>query len=260
MPDLFAGCTLPRLPSGKALAAVKFAEFAPRAPLPSLATLARARKQASIWPTLSIVAPRETWLTPRGPLRAGRELDAGIDWLLRAADIVSAFAIVIATGAELTTGERDRELIAAFVERLRTSGRELVFAPRGLWEPEHAEPFAAQLGAIYGYDPLEHDPPEGDVRYARVRPMGARPRLTEGHLTQIAERVMGVERGYVAIESEQCVREVKRLTRLLAELDEAGTLEDDDEGLDEEDDDEELDDEEAASDEDELDDGSDEDM
>lgn len=256
MPDLFAGCTLPRLPSGKALAAVKFAEFAPRAPLPSLATLARARKQASSWPTLSMVAPRETWLTPRGPLRAGPELDAGIDWLLRAADIVSAFAIVLATGAELTTGERDRELITAFVERLRGSGRTLVFAPRGLWEPEHAEPFATQLGAIYGFDPLEHDAPEGAVRYARVRPMGARPRLTEGHLTQIAERMMGVERAYVAIESEQCVREVKRLTRLFAELDEAGALEGDEE-LDEDDDElDEDDDDEAASEED---DASDED-
>jgi hypothetical protein len=229
MADLFAGCVLARLPSARALASARFLEFAPRAPLPSLSALARARKQAQRFPELALVAPRETWTTPRGPLRSGPELDAGVDWLTRVSDILSAFAIVVATGAELTTGERDRDLLAQFLERLRPTGRTLVIAPRGLWEPEHAEPFAARVGALYGFDPLEHDAPEGAVAYARVRPMGARPRLTEGHLAQIASRVAkgSIERAYVSIESEQCVREVKRLNGQFAESVELdGELED----------------------------------
>ena len=252
MADFFAGCALDRLPSARALSTARFVEYAPRSSPPSYATLARLRKQASKWPTLAIVAPREVWLTPRGPLRSGPELDRGVEWLTRAADILSAFAIVIATGAELTTGERDRDLLARFIDRLRPTGRALVIAPRGLWEPEHGEPFARQHGVIYGFDPLEHDAPEGDIVYGRVRPMGARPRLTEGHLAQIAERLTAssAEQAYVSIESEQCVREVKRISRQLSELAAAEDIDDDDEDDEdlEDDDDEDLEAEEAGDD------------
>lgn len=252
MADVFAGCSLERLPPARALSRVRFFEFAPRAPLPTLATLARARKNAPAWPQVSLVAPRSTWTTPRGPMRAGPELDAGVDWLKRVSDIVSAFAIVIATGADLTTGERDRDLLAGFLDRLRPTGRTLVVAPRGLWDPEHAIPFVEKVGAVYGFDPLEHDAPPGSLVYARVRPMGARPRLTDGHLAQIAQRIEDAEyeRAYVALESDNCGRETKQLTRQLSELAEANAeLEDDesdDDSLDEEDEEEdESDDDEA---------------
>jgi hypothetical protein len=249
MADVLAGCLLDRLPNPRALAAARFFEYAPRLPLPTLATLSRIRKQAdpggagseqarssARWPQIALVAPRSTWTTPRGPLRAGPELDAGVDWLTRVSDILSAFAIVLATGAELSTGARDRDLLASFVERLKPTGRTIVIAPRGLWEPEHAIPFAAQIGALYGFDPLEHDAPEGDVVYARVRPMGARPRLTDGHLAQIAERITNAEcsTAYVAIESDQCIRETKRLHVQLADIDEMAGDEDLDEDADDE--------------------------
>lgn len=249
MADVLAGCLLDRLPNPRALAAARFFEYAPRLPLPTLATLARIRKQASArgdeskgtaaWPQIALVAPRSTWTTPRGPLRAGPELDAGVEWLTRVSDILSAFAIVLATGAELSTGARDRDLLASFVERLKPTGRTIVIAPRGLWEPEHAVPFAAQIGALYGFDPLEHDAPDGDTIYARVRPMGARPRLTDGHLAQIAERLTNADctTAYVAIESDQCIRETKRLHVQLADLDDLADDEDaDDEDTDDEDD------------------------
>ena len=238
MADVFAGCLLERLPSAPALARVPFFEFAPRTPLPSLATLSRIKKQAPGWPQVALVAPRSTWSTPQGPMRAGTELDAGLDWITRASDILEAFAIVLATGAELSTGGRDRERLAAFVERLRPTGRTLVIAPRGLWEPEHAIPFAAECGTVYGFDPLEHDAPPGELVYGRVRPMGARPRLTDGHLAQIAERIAesGAERAYVSIESDQCARSAKRLLGLVGEYEESA---DDDEDEDEDEDDDE---------------------
>ena len=96
-------------------------------------------------------------------------------------------------------------MLAAFVERLKATGRRVVVAPRGLWEAEHGMAFARQTGSIYGFDPLEDDAPAGDTIDARVRPMGARPRLTDGHLAQIAERVLRAqaEFAYVTIESEQ---------------------------------------------------------
>jgi hypothetical protein len=238
MAEVFAGCLLERLPQPRAATALPFFEFAPRDPLPKLATLARYQKQLNGRAKIALVAPRSTWRTPRGPMRPGPELDAGLDWLSRAADILDVFAIVLATGAELTTGERDSELLAAFIARLTPTGRQVIVAPRGLWDPEQAIPFAEKTGTIYGFDPLEHDAPPGPFVYGRVHPMGARPRLSEGHLAQIADRIAlsGCEEAYVAIESERPLADLKRLTRAFAASLENAALEDleaEDEGEDE---------------------------
>jgi hypothetical protein len=193
--------------------------------MPKLATLARyGKSRGPASPKLAFVAPRSTWLVPQGALKPGKELDAGLDWLLRATDASNAFAIVLATGAEITVGERDRELAAKFIERLKPSGRQIVFAPRGLWQPEQAEPFVKAVGALYGFDPLEDDAPPGDVVYARVRPMGARSRLSDGHLLKILERVIGRAEAYVSFESEHGLRSAKRLAQLASEMaeDESG--------------------------------------
>lgn len=243
MTQVTVGCLLERLPSprsalfvgrGEEPAALTFFEYAPRPPLPTYATLARFRKRVSADVQIALVAPRGTFMTPKGPMRPSPELDAGVEWLTRVADILKAFAIVLPTGSELTPGERDRTLLAAFVARLRTKVPTVVIAPRGLWEPEEAAPFAASMGAVYGFDPLEHDAPSGELVYARVKPMGVKSRLSEGHLTQIAERLRGHPRAYVAVESETMLRDMKRLRTVvsgLAELDELDDEEFDDAAL-----------------------------
>jgi hypothetical protein len=203
---------------------MRFFEYAPKPPLPTFATLARYRKQLPAEVHVTLVAPKSSWLGARGAMRPGPELDAGLEWLKRCSDILKANAIVLATGAELSTGERDRQLLADFVDALRAAtGRLLVVAPRGLWEAEHGTAFAQKTGTVYGFDPLEDDGPPGAIAYARVHPMGARARLTEGHLVQIAERMLarGYERAYLSIESEEGPRDARRLTKLLAELTDA---------------------------------------
>ena len=51
---------------------------------------------------------------------------------------------VLTTGADVTTGQRDRDLLAAWVESW-TAPAELVWHPAGLWDPELAQLF--HLGA-----------------------------------------------------------------------------------------------------------------
>ena len=219
MTVLHVGCVVDRPPGPRLSERMPFFELSPRAPIPKLATLAKYGKgRRPHSPKLAFVAPRTSWLTQQGAMRPGNELDKGIDWLLRASDASGSFAIVLATGAEITVGERDRELAAKYIERLKPSGRVIVFAPRGLWQPEQAEPFVDGLGVTYGFDPLEDDAPHADVVYARVRPMGARARLSDGHLLKILERIMGRKEAYVSFESEHGLRSAKRLVQLANEM------------------------------------------
>jgi len=245
MPALHIGCLLDRLPGVKLTQKLTFFELGPRPPIPKYGTFARFRKEANPKLEVSLVAPRSTWLTPKGPMRPGPELDQGIEWLLRATDSIGASVIVVPTLAELTPGERDRSLTAAFFERLRPSGKTLVFAPGGLWEPEQGVPFVEKIGAIYGFDPLEHDAPRGSVVYARIRPMGVRARLSEGHLMRAAERLLAAdcEHVYVSIASEHGPRDALRMQAALNETSELLESEADDE-------DDDLDAEEASEDED----------
>ena len=110
MGHVFPGCLLARLPSpNSALLAprdgappqLSFFEYAPRAPLPTYATLARYRKQLKSDVKISLVAPKSTFSSARGCMRPGPELDQGVEWLTRVADILGAFAIVLPTGLVL---------------------------------------------------------------------------------------------------------------------------------------------------------------
>ena len=242
MPALHIGCLLDRLPGLKLTERLAFFELAPRPPIPKFGTFARFRKDARQGMEVSMVVPRSTWLTSKGPMRPAPELDEGITWILRAADSIGASTIVVPTAAELTPGERDRNLTAAFFERLKPSGKTLVFAPGGLWEPDQGVPFVEKIGAVYGFDPLEHDAPRGAIVYARIRPMGVRARLSEGHLMRAAERLLAAdcEHIYVSIASEHGPRDALRMSAALSEASElAASREDDEEDeddLDEDDD------------------------
>jgi hypothetical protein len=175
------------------------------------------------------------------------------------ADILGAIAIVLHTGAELTPGARDRGLLADFVERLKPSGRMIVVDPRGLWEHEEAASFATSIGAVYAFDALENDAPAGDLIYARVRPMGARPRLTEGYIMMIAERLVSAAEAYVSIDSENPLRDLKRLSAALAGLELAPDEDEEEEDDEDEDEDDEDEDDEDKDEDDEDEDDEDED-
>ena len=67
MGDIFVGGTLTRLPNPKTAAALRFFEFAPKPPLPTLATVARFGKQVSEQVRCTLVCPRSTWMTSKEP-------------------------------------------------------------------------------------------------------------------------------------------------------------------------------------------------
>jgi uncharacterized protein YecE (DUF72 family) len=266
MPHLHAGAVLERAPGPRYLARLRFAEVALRAPLPRPATLARWRTGLPEGFVLSLVAPKTSVISARGPLRFDETLETGFAWLRASADAMKADFVVVPTPASLTTGQRDRDLVAAYVERLRAGApaRQLVWAPTGLWEPDAAQVFAARLGILCAFDPLEAPVPDGPIVYGRLEAIGGRQRFGDPLLRDVAEVLAASEAAdaYVAIASPQSFQQASRLAQIASDAPLAssdGVVEGED-ALDEEDDEDSDEDEEYdEDDEDDEDDEEDED-
>ncbi len=214
---LHAGAQLERAPGRRYIESLGFAELALRPPFPRRATLAQWRERLPAGFRIALVAPRATFISRAGAMRPDPDLDAAFEWLVHAADALSACAIVVPTGAEITTGQRDWGRLEAWFGRLpRTEGRTLVWAPAGLWEPPTATRQAERLGVVYGFDPLEATPPPGPILYGRLRSMGERRRFGEGLLYDVLDCIAGSEaqEAYVAIASPRAMREAQRLQQM----------------------------------------------
>jgi uncharacterized protein YecE (DUF72 family) len=201
-------------------------------------------------------------------MRFDDTLEEAFAWLLEAVEAVQPRAIVLATGSEITTGQRDRDRLASYVSRFpRVEGRALVWAPSGLWEADEARRQARRMDVVYGFDPLEDPVPPGPMAYARLRALGGRQRFTEGMIFDVLERLADsdAEEAFVAFESSRSFREARLMQQLVASaagqpMDEGlvdDELEDEDDE-DEDDEDEDEDDEDLAVETDDEDDEDDE--
>ncbi len=235
MTVLHVGCTSERAPGPRYVRTLDFVELAPRAPLPRKGTLARMRKEMPDALAIALVAPRAALTSARGALRPDPGLDEAVTWTLEAHDMLRARLLVVPTPPDLTTGARDRDLLAAYVTRLGArSGRPIVWAPGGLWEPDVAARFAAKIGVVCAFDPLQAPAPRGAIAYARLQALGARQRFSEALLERVLVAILsdGIEEAYVAIESPMSFKEATALRALAGALTGAGagdaTTDDDD--------------------------------
>jgi len=216
MARLHPGALLDRPPGPRYCDVLRFAEVAPQPPLPRPGTLDRWRAGTPEDFAFALVAPLSAVTSPRGPMRFDADLESAVGWMLDAATALRALAIVVPTGAQLTTGQRDRDLLAAYFDRIRRDSHQIVWAPTGLWEPETARALAERLGVHCAFDPFETKAPAGAFAYARLRAMGGRLRFSDDMLLGIAADALAHEATdvYVAIESPRSFREASRLHQL----------------------------------------------
>jgi uncharacterized protein YecE (DUF72 family) len=264
MPHVHAGAQLERAPGPRYVARLHFAEIILRAPLPRAATLGRWRTALPEGFALALVAPKTSVVSAKGPLRFDESLEAGFAWLCAAADALAARFVVIPTPASLTTGQRDRDLLAAYVERLRAHApeRTIVWSPTGLWEPETAQAFAARLGIVCAFDPLESPAPSVPVAYARLEAIGGRQRFGDPILRDLADILDASEAGdiYLAIASPQSFQQATRLAQITSESTSGGDdVLEGEEALEDDDDDDDADDDDADDDDADDDDADDDD-
>jgi uncharacterized protein YecE (DUF72 family) len=212
---LLAGSWLDRLPGPKYLAALSFAEIGLKAPLPRPSTLRRMRAELPADFVLSLRAPQSSIVSARGPLRFDDALESGLAWLLEAREALAARIVVLPTPADLTPGQRDRELLAAYAERLpRAQGQHWVWAPSGPWEAEDAQQVADAAGFVRAFDPLLDALPSRPVVYARLRALGARQSFSPAILEDVVARLRELPEVYVAIDAPRSFDHAVRLQGL----------------------------------------------
>lgn len=214
---IHAGALLDRAPGHKYAGKLKFAELAPAEPLPRVATVRRWGDGLPDGFITSFVVPTAALRSAKGPLRFDDDMAAGLEWAQECVKALGARFAVVPTGSDVTTGQRDRDLLAAWFERFRAGlDCDLVWHPRGLWDPEIAEPFSRRLGVRLAFDPLEADPPPGPILYARLKALGARTRFTETLLLETLDTIGAseAEEAFVAIESPRSFKEASRLEEL----------------------------------------------
>src|SRR6185295_14032077 len=120
------------------------------------------------------------------------KLEQGVAWLSATVRALQPRFLVLPTPHDLTPGQRDRDLLAAYVEKANEwrGATKLVWSPTGLWEPDVAAVFAAKLGVICAFDPLESAAPPGELAYARLLAVGNRSRFGESVLADLVDLVM----------------------------------------------------------------------
>lgn len=215
--QLLAGALLERPPGPKYTTELDFAELAPQEPLPKPSTLTKWRKDLPEGFELGLRAPESTWNTPDGPLRAGAGLDEGVSWLAEASDALGASLLVVATGATVTTGARDRDRLRAYFSRLpRRDGLTIVWRPSGLWEPESVQSMARSLGITGGFDAIDDPAPRDGIVYGSLLAEGLRRSFSHAQLLDVIDKLGAseAERAYVTIDSPHAYREARLLQAL----------------------------------------------
>jgi uncharacterized protein YecE (DUF72 family) len=220
MMECLAGALLERPPGPKYTSALRFAEIAPAPPLPKPNTLARWRAALPEGFRIALRAPVESWKSPSGALRGGAELDAGLQWLGEAADALRAELLVVATGPEVTTGQRDRDRLVDYFGRVpRAEGRILVWRATGLWEPGPLQRLSESMAVLGGFDPVDDPPPRTPFLYGCLEAEGLRRSFSHAQLVDVADKIRAAsaERAFVTISSPQSFREAQLLQSLFDE-------------------------------------------
>jgi uncharacterized protein YecE (DUF72 family) len=215
--QLLAGALMERPPGPKYTAELRFAELEPQTPLPKPGTLAKWRQKLPDGFELALRLPDACWRSSAGLLRPGDQLDSGLGWLSEAADALQASMVVVATGATVTTGARDRERLREYFARIpRAEDRLIVWRPGGLWEPETVQTMATTLSVIGGFDAVDDPVPSSDVVYGSLLAEGLQRSFSHAQLLDVLDKLQssGASRAFVTIESGQSFREARLLQAL----------------------------------------------
>jgi uncharacterized protein YecE (DUF72 family) len=140
------------------------------------------------------------------------------DKAVRFAKSLEAMALVLLTPPEFTPTKTHSDALAAFLSAVDRLGLDLVWEPRGPWECDQAQAFAADLDMILAVDPLRDDPAPGDFAYFRLGPfatMGTRMGLYD--LGRLKEAMMPFKKVFCVFATNRALDDARNLRKMLEE-------------------------------------------
>lgn len=178
----------------------------------------------------TVQLPRYLFEVPAGktPLRgdpnaygAFRATDENMrlwDRTVRFALGLDALALVLLTPPEFTPAKTNADALAAFLAAVDRQGFDLVWEPKGPWEPGAAKAFAAELGVTLAVDPLRDEPALGDFAYFRLGPfatMGTRMGLYD--LDRLKEAMTPFKKVFCVFQTTRALDDARNLKKALEE-------------------------------------------
>lgn len=236
MTSIRVGAALDAVPGPRYFEKHGLLELHPPLSFPRAATLQRWRAGIPAHCEVALAVTRRAHGGKDGALRFDK---AGArTWLEESIAALAPRFVVLSTGPELSTGSRDRALLARFVEEVRGKGPLVVWQPRGLWETEEAARYAREIGCQIALDllgasagprvpgarelmGLEAEIPEAKgVAYGRIEALGTHARLGDGHLRRALDEGLatGADELRLVVQSEDALRKATRLATMVEGL------------------------------------------
>jgi len=173
----------------------------------------------------TVVLPRDV-----AALSATSVGDPSLGPALAAAEVLGPSWLLLRTPPSVAPSERSRRRMAELVTKLKASGSRVAWEMRGVWSPEDAEAFAAEIEIVLVRDIAQFDAPPGPVVYTRLLTLGQQSRIGQGAIERVAERLedAGAEEAIVVVEGRGAPGVARRLREALG-LEQRGEPEGDDE-------------------------------
>ena len=216
-----AGVLLQRPPNPQYTKALQFAELTLTDPLPKPKTLAQWKNRLPQNFKLALRAPESSWLSAKGALRLEPDVQTTLQWLAMAIDTLQPNLLVIPTGPEVTTGQRDRNRLTEYFKAVpKRQDCSIVWCPSGLWEPDAAQHMAHSIGVLSGFNAAQSDAPTRTTHlYSYLLTYGVRRAFSHAQLSGIADtlKASGAKEIFVTIHSQHAFNEARLLQALLEE-------------------------------------------
>lgn len=213
-----AGALLDRQPGPKYAEALRFAEIRPQVPVPNAKTLAKWRSGLPDDFVIALEAPVSTFVGDAGELRIDEGVQDRAAWVKEAAHALGAEHVVVRTTSKITPSRRNRDRLVACFDLIRASGDDthgIVWDPSGMWEADERAARAKEWGVVSAFDPLLDDPAPDTLAYGRVRTVGARKRISDGLIYEIAQKLSHLPDVRIAIDSPKSFMRATALQALL---------------------------------------------
>lgn len=236
MTSIRVGAAVDAIPGPRYFEKHGLLELHPPLSFPRAATLAKWRTSVPQACEIALAVTRRTHAGKDGALRFDKV--GARAWVDDSIAALSPRFVVLSTGPELTTGSRDRALLAKFVDEVRARGPIVVWQPRGLWEADEARAFATTIGCEVALDLLAAmagpqaptaatlmgiELParaSGAIGYGRIEALGTHSRLGDGHLRRALEEAIasGATDVRLVIMAEDAMRKAARLASIVLGL------------------------------------------